>query len=157
MVSIESKLEIINCCIQLVVLMNVCLLCDIVVDVRDPYALESLVFSPAPKSESSSQRSPQHSLKSLSSYSPNSPLLVPAPAPIQTLDDNLNKYYYLLFGLLLLFMFLFMFALVTGFDEPNQTRTLNTTQRQRRTRRHRHVDTNIIQSNHIYISVTFVS
>jgi len=63
--------------------MNLCLLCDIVVDAPKPSALESLVSSLAPKCESSSQPSPLRSSKSLSSYAPNSPLLMPAPAPIQ--------------------------------------------------------------------------
>lgn len=67
--------------------MNLCLLCDIVVDAPKLYALESLVSSLAPKSASSSQPPPQQSSKSLSSYAPNSPLLMPAPAPIQEPND----------------------------------------------------------------------
>ena len=67
--------------------MNLCLLCDIVVDAPKPYALESLVSSLAPKSASSSQPPPQQSSKSLSSYAPNSPLLLPAPAPMQEPND----------------------------------------------------------------------
>ncbi|AES91290.2 Lipid transfer protein [Medicago truncatula] len=58
------------------------------VDAPKLYALESLVSSLAPKSASSSQPPPQQSSKSLSSYAPNSPLLLTAPAPMQEANDN---------------------------------------------------------------------
>jgi hypothetical protein len=67
--------------------MNLCLLCEIVVDAPKLYALESLVSSLAPKSASSSQPPPQQSSKLLLSYAPNSPLLLPTPAPMQEPND----------------------------------------------------------------------
>jgi len=88
--------------------MNLCLLCDIVVDAPQLYALESLVSSLAPKSASSSQPPPQQSSKSLSSYAPNSPLLLPAPspnqAPIHAPDDGSINFFLLLIFLASIFV-----------------------------------------------------
>ncbi|RHN63791.1 hypothetical protein MtrunA17_Chr4g0062131 [Medicago truncatula] len=71
---------------NLLTLSGVSLSCQ--VDAPKLYALESLVSSLAPKSASSSQPPPQQSSKSLSSYAPNSPLLLTAPAPMQEANDN---------------------------------------------------------------------
>jgi len=113
--------------------MNLCLLCDIVVGAPKPYALQSLF----PKSRSSSQPPPQRSSKSLLSYAPNSPLLVPTPAPIQESndidvstptqapDDSSNKLVVQIMEILLfILMFVFTFAIfasmfnIRGFEDP---------------------------------------
>jgi len=91
-----------NCLILFlyVVSLNSCLLCDIVVDAAKPNALENLVSNLAPRSESS---------KTLPSYTPNSPLLVSAPAPLQEPDDDTKYNLFKAFALL----FMFIFVLVT--------------------------------------------
>ena len=71
--------------------------CDIVVDAAKANTLENSISNLALKSESS---------KPLSSYIPNSPLLVPAPALIQEPNDD-TKY-----NLFKAFALLFMFILV---------------------------------------------
>ena len=76
------------------------MLCDIVVDAAKPNDLENSVSNLTPKSESS---------KALPSYTPNSPLLVSAPAPIQEPDDDTKYILFKAFALL----FMFIFVMVT--------------------------------------------
>jgi hypothetical protein len=89
-----------NCCILYVISLNWCLSCDIVVDAPRPIALENSISNLATKSESS---------KALPSYTPNSPLLGPAPAPIQEPDDDTKYNLFKAFALL----FMFIFVMVT--------------------------------------------